>query len=162
MYITPVNNTLYFRGKTTTSEPNEKEKKKVSGSDVAVVTGATGATGSAIASKGTLKSFSQANKKINTAAHNVKKGVDLASSTAKQAHGVFGKFVNNCKHFREGIINFGQGLTNSKIIKPIMKSKVGQGFATVAGGATAVFVTISGVGEMFTTFTKKANQLTEG
>ena len=161
MYITPVNNVIYFRGKTT-DETKDKEKRKVSGSDVAVATGATGATGSAIASKGTFKSFSQANKKINTTAHNVKKGVDLASSTAKEAHSVFGKFVHNCKHFKEGILNFGQNITNSKIIKPIMKSKAGQGFATVAGGATAVLVSISGIGEMFSTFTKKAEQLSEG
>ena len=43
-----------------------------------------------------------------------------------------------------------------------MKSKAGQGIATVAGGATAVLVSISGIGEMFSTFTKKAEQLSEG
>ena len=160
MYITPINNTLYFKGNTS-AETKDKEKKKVSGSDVAVATGATGATGSAIASKGTFKSFSQTNKKINTTAHNVKKGVDLATSTVHQAHGVFGKFVNNCKHFKQEILNFGQNITNSKIIKPIMKSKAGQGIASVAGGATALFVSISGIGEMFSTFSKKATQLSE-
>lgn len=158
MYITPVDKVLYFRAKTT----EEDDKKRVSQRDVAVATGATGATGSAIASKGSFKSFSEVNKKINTTTREVKNSVELASSTVKEAKGVFGQFVNNCHHYKNRIIQFGQNVTNSKFLKPILTSKAYKGFAGFLGGAAAGLVTISGVGEMTNTFAKKAQQLSQG
>ncbi len=155
MYITPVNNVIYFRAKTT---DEDRDKKKVTPQDAAVATGAAGATGSAIASKGTFKSFSQANKKLNTTAKNLKTGLETATDVSKKAHGILGKFKANCLHFKEKFIDFGKGVSNSNLLKPILESKAYKGAATVAGGATAGIVAISGIGEMFNTFAKKAQQ----
>ncbi len=155
MRISPVNN-LYFRAKMT---EDEKDKKKVSGSEVAV---ATGATGSAVAAgKGSIKSFSQANHKINATAKNAKKAVDLATDTTKQAKGILGKFVKNCERYKGKIIEFGQNATNSKYLKPILTSSAYKGFAGVAGGLTAGVVAISGIGDMVNTFARKAEQYSQ-
>ena len=68
--------------------------------------------------------------------------------------------LENCTKYKQSIINFGQNVSNHKLIKPIMTSKAYKGIATVAGGATAGLVAISGIGEMFSTFARKADQLT--
>lgn len=154
MYISPVNNVIYFRAKTTT----EEDKKKVNAKDAAVATGAAGATGSAIAGNGTLKSFSNANKKFNTTAKNVKTAMETASETTTKAKSLLGKFAQNCKHYKESLIEFGQNLKNSNILKPILTSRAYKGAATVAGGLTAGVVTVAGVGEIFNTIAKQTEQ----
>lgn len=156
MYITPVNNVIYFRAKTTGND--EKDKKKVTPQDAAVATGAAGATGSAIAGKGTMKSFSEFNKKANMTAKNVKKGVEIASETTYKAQSVLGKFAGRCRHYKKSLIEFGQNISNSNLLKPILQSKPYKGFAAVAGGLTAGLVTVAGVGDVVTTFAKKAEQ----
>ncbi len=149
MHITPINNVIYFRAKTT---DDNKDKKKVSKEEAAVAAGATG---------GGIKAFSDANKKIHTATKNVKNGVELATETTNKAKGILGKFTQNCKHYKSSIIEFGQNVTNSKLLKPILESRAYKGFAGVLGGVTAVGVAISGVGEMTNTFARKAQQFTE-
>ncbi len=148
MQITPINNVLYFRGKTT---DDNQDKKKVSKEEVAVATGATG---------GGIKAFSEANKKIHTTTKNVKNAVEIATDTGKKAHGVLGKFTQNCRHYKEGIINFGKNVTNSKFLKPILTSKAYKGFAGVAGGVTAGLVAISGIGEVTSTFAQQVDRYT--
>lgn len=158
MHITPVNNVIYFRAKTT---ENEKDKKKVTPQEAAVATGAAGATGSAFAGKGTMKSFSEFNKKANTTAKNVKNAVQTASETTNNAKSLLGKFAGRCKHYREGIIEFGQSLKNSNLLKPILTSNAYKGAAAVTGFATASLVTVAGVGDIFNTFAKRTQQFTE-
>lgn len=158
MHITPVNNVIYFRAKTT---ENEKDKKKVTPQDAAVATGAAGATGSAIAGKGTMKSFSEFNKKANTTAKNVKTAVQTASETTTKAKSVLGKFAGRCQHYKESLIKFGENISNSRILKPILTSNAYKGAAAVTGGITAGFVTIAGVGDIFNTFAKRTQQFTE-
>lgn len=148
MYLTPINNVIYFRAKTT----DDKDKKKVSKEEAAVAAGATG---------GGIKAFSDASRKVNTTTKNVKNGIELASETANKAKGIFGKFVQNCKHYRNSIIEFGQNVKNSNHLKPILTSSAYKGFAGFLGGATAVGVAISGVGEMTNTFARKAQQFSE-
>ncbi len=159
MYITPVNNQIYFQSNVRTAKEQDNEKRKISGSEAAVVTGAAGATGSAVAGQGSLKSFSSVNKKINSTAKNVKNSMELASETGVKAKSIFGKMAQNCTKYRNSIIEFGQNISKHKLLKPILTSKAYKGAATVAGGATAGFVAISGIGEMFSTFAKKAEQL---
>lgn len=158
MHITPVNNVIYFRAKTT---DNEKDKKKVTPQEAAVATGAAGATGSAIAGKGSMKSFSEFNKKANTTAKNVKTAVQSASETTYKAKSVLGKFAGRCQHYKDSLIKFGENVTNSKILKPILTSNTYKGAAAVTGGITAGFVTIAGVGDIFNTFAKRTQQFTE-
>lgn len=149
MYLTPINNVIYFRAKTT---DDNKDKKKVSKEEVAVATGATG---------GGIKAFTETNRKIHTATKNVKNGVELATETTNKAKGILGKFTQNCKHYKNSIIEFGQNVTKSKYLKPILESSAYKGFAGFAGGVTAGLVAISGVGEMTNTFARKAQQFTE-
>ena len=160
MYFSPVHNVVYFRARMTETPRQEDEKRNVSGKDVAVATGATGATGSAMAQKGTLSSFSSLNKKINTTTRTTKETLQLASQTGSQAKSVFGKFAQNCARYKQGIINFGQRVTTSPILKPILQSRVYRGFAGFLGGATAGLVAIFGIGEVTTTFARKADELT--
>lgn len=150
MQITPINNVIYFRAKIT--DDSNKENKKVSKEEAAVAAGVTG---------GGIKSFSDASKKINTTTKNVKNGVELATETTNKAKGILGKFTQNCKHYKKSIIEFGQNVTNSKLLKPILESRAYKGFAGFAGGVTAGLVAISGVGEMTNTFAKKAQQFSE-
>lgn len=149
MYITPINNVIYFRAKTA---DDNTDKKKVSKEEAAVAAGATG---------GGIKAFSDANRKIHTATKNVKNGVELATETTNKAKGILGKFAQNCKHYKNSIIQFGQNVTNSKYLKPILTSSVYKGFAGIAGGVTAGLVAISGIGEVTNTFARKAQQFTE-
>lgn len=158
MYITPVNNVIYFRAKTT---ENEKDKKKVTPQEAAVATGAAGATGSAIAGKSTMKSFSEFNKKANTTAKNVKAAVETANETTTKAKSVLGKFAGRCQHYKDGMIKFGENLKNSNLLKPILTSGVYKGAAAVTGFATASLVTVAGVGDIFNTFAKRTQQFTE-
>ncbi len=158
MHITPVNNVIYFRAKTT---EDDKEKRKVSTKDAAVATGAAGATGSAITGKGSIKSFSELNKKVNTGAKNVKTGVELASETTRNAKSVLGKFAGKCEHYKKGLLEFGQNLKNSNLLKPILTSNAYKGAAKAAGGVTAGLVTIAGVGDLFNTFAKRTQQFSE-
>ncbi|MCM1010180.1 MAG: hypothetical protein NC390_04810 [Fusobacterium sp.] len=158
MHITPVNNVIYFRAKTT---ENDKEKRNVSPKDAAVATGAAGATGSAIAGKGTMKSFSEFNKKANTAAKNIKTGVEMASETTTKSKTILGKIPEQFQHYRKGLIEFGQNLKNSNLLKPILTSKPYKGAATAVGGVTAGFVALNGIGEMFSTITKRLPQFTQ-
>lgn len=158
MHITPVNNVIYFRAKTT---DNEKDKKKVNPKDAAVATGAAGATGSAFAGKGSFKSFSEFNKKVNTGAKNVKTGVEMATETTSKARSVLGKFAGRCSHYKNEIINFGERLKNSNILKPILTSNAYKGVAAVTGFATASLVTVAGVGDIFNTFAKRTQQFTD-
>ena len=156
MYVSPAHNVIYFRARMTETS-NREDDKKVSGKEVAVATGATGATGSAIAQK---SSFSAFNKKINATTKTTKETLELASQTGSQAKSVFGKFAQNCARYKQGIINFGQRVTTSPILKPILQSRVYRGFAGFLGGATASLVAISGIGEVTTTFARKADELT--
>lgn len=158
MHITPVNNVIYFRAKTT---ENEKDKKKVTPQEAAVATGAAGATGSAFAGKGSKKSFSEFNKKANTTAKNVKTAVETASETTFKAKSVLGKFAGRCQHYKDSLIKFGQNVTNSRILKPILTSNAYKGAAAVTGFATASLVTVAGVGDIFNTFAKRTQQFTE-
>lgn len=155
MYISPVNNVIYFRAKTT---EEDKDKKKVNAKDAAVATGAAGATGSAIAGKGTLKSFSEANKKFNTTTKNIKTAMETATETTTKAQSLLGKFAKNCKHYKNSLIEFGQNVKNSNLLKPILTSRAYKGAATVAGGLTAGAVTVAGVGEIFNTIAKRTEQ----
>ncbi len=148
MHITPVNNVIYFRAKTT---DDSKEQKKVSKEEAAVAAGATG---------GGMKAFSEVNKKVHTTTKNVKNAVEVATDTSRKAHSVLGKITNNFRHYKQGIINFGQNVTNSKILKPILTSKAYKGFAGVLGGATAGLVAISGIGEVTNTFAKQVDKYT--
>ncbi len=158
MYISPINNVIYFRAKTT---DENKEKKKVSPQDAAVATGAASATGSAIAGKGTMKSFSEFNKKVNNGAKSVKEGINIATETTKEAHSILGKFKNGCQHYKQWWIDLGKNVSNSNLLKPILTSRAYKGAATVAGGATAGFVAINGIGEMLSTFAKRAEQFSD-
>lgn len=150
MQITPINNVIYFRAKT--SDDSAQDKKKVSKEEAAVAAGVTG---------GGIKSFSDANRKLHSATKNVKNGVELAGETASQAKGILGKFAKNCKNYKRNIIEFGQNISNSRILKPILESSAYKGFAGIAGGITAGLVAISGIGEMTNTFARKAQQFTE-
>ena len=162
MQISAINSNLYFKANSKYAvNDKENEKRKIPGQEAAVVTGAAGATGSAVAGhSGTFKSFSSVNKKINTTTRNVNTGLQLASETGTKAKSILGKMLENCTKYKQSIINFGQNVSNHKLIKPIMTSKAYKGIATVAGGATAGLVAISGIGEMFSTFARKADQLT--
>lgn len=158
MYISPIHNVIYFRAKTT---DENNEKKKVTPQDAAVATGAAGATGSAMAGKGTMKSFSEVNHKANSAARNLKKSVKLASETTSEAKGIIGKFKNGCQHYKKWWCDLGANVSNSNLLKPILQSNAYKGAAKVAGGATAGFVAINGIGEMFSTFAKRAEQFSK-
>ena len=68
MQISAINSNLYFKANSKYAvNDKENEKRKITSQEAAVVTGAAGATGSAVAGhSGTFKSFSSVNKKINT------------------------------------------------------------------------------------------------
>lgn len=151
MLVRPVQNSIYFRGN------SDDDKKRVSTGEVATVTGATGATGSAISSK-----FSQVNKTVNETTRNVKKGVEFATSTTTKARTTFGKVGQAFTHYRDKVLQYGQNATNSKILKPILTSKAFKGVAGFFGGAMAGFTAITGIGEMTNYVAHKSETMLQG
>ncbi|MBQ8168852.1 hypothetical protein IJZ97_05495 [bacterium] len=117
----------------------ENNRKNVTASDVGVAAGAT-VGGAAY----TGKAFQQFVKTSQ-------KATKLASDTGKvggQLGALWRKMGKNAAEFSSKIVKWGETANVAKWVKPILKSKAFKGVANALGGVGALFVFISGIGEM--------------
>lgn len=85
------------------------------------------------------------------------KAIREAADVGKKTKSLWSKMFANAKNYKESIINWGKNLKVAKWLKPVFESKAFAKFSGIAGGITAVFVFISGIGEMSKTFGKLAD-----
>lgn len=137
------NNQISYRGR------DNDDKKRVTTSDVST---ATGTAAAATATRGgawkTLKQFGFDTEKLKNVSAETKEAIQFAENTTKEAKGLWAGLAKNSKRFTNAIIEWGQTVKANRFIKPILESGVYKKTAGVIGGATAVFVFISGVGHM--------------
>ena len=154
MYVYSINNNLYFGNRPDSSDNSDRAKK------VATAAGA-GAAGVA-ATKNPFSQFSQLsrmNRQVNEAAKDIKAAQEMV--TAGRASGsVISSFGQNLARYKESIIQFGQRFANSRLIKPIIESRLYRGAAGFTGGVLAGCVTIAGIGDITNTVVRKADQIT--
>ncbi len=81
-----------------------------------------------------------------------------AANVGKKSKTLWNRMLMNAKTYKESIINWGKSLKVAKWMKPIFESKAFAKVSAAIGGVTAVFVFISGIGEMGNTFSKLANK----
>lgn len=126
------------------------------------VTDAGLATGGAIGSFNYLKrfkrfGFNKVDDFIKLSNESAKAGT-VAASTVKKTSSLFKNFKSNVSHYKELFINWSKATKLGKMIKPVIESRAYKGLAGIFGGIAAVFVFISGVGEMGEAISRYANK----
>lgn len=86
------------------------------------------------------------------------KNIKQAATAGRQVKSLWGRMFANAKSFKNGIINWCKTTKAAKFLKPVFESKAFAKVSGAIGGVTALFVFISGIGEMGNTFSKLANK----
>lgn len=86
------------------------------------------------------------------------KAIKEAAGIGKKTKSLWSNMFANAKSYKESIINWGKSLKVAKWMKPIFESKAFSKVSSAVGGLTALFVFISGIGEMAQTYGKLANK----
>lgn len=125
--------------------------RKVDATDVGVGTGAA---------IGAFKGFKQFGKvgDIVQISNETTKQIKQASQATGQVKKLWGRMFDNAKNYTDAIINWCKKSNTIKKLQPIFESKAFAKVSGILGGATALFVFISGIGEMGETFNKVANK----
>jgi len=146
--VLPHKNNITFTSRT---EDDDKNKKKVTQSEVATATGATGAAAASTKVKGNsfdmFKSSSKAGKLTKETAETLK----TAKQPIKQANGLFSKFMQAFKNTKASWLKWADSVKNSSMIKPLVKSGAYKFLAGSAGAVMGIFVTITGIGDIANT-----------
>lgn len=126
------------------------------------VTDAGLATGGALGSYKYLKrfkrfGFDKVDDYIKLSNETAKAGT-VAANTVKKTSSLFKNFTSNVSHYKELFINWSKATKIGKLIKPVIESKAYRGLAGIFGGLAAVFVFISGVGEMGQAIARYSNK----
>lgn len=132
----------------TGNAPIQRDRKeKVQ--DAATVAGGTGfvAGASKIAGKKGLTAVTSAERGIRTTMDAATEAAELASRGIKEGSGYLSKFKVLSQKYYGDAIKFLSKFKDNKFIRPIIKSPVGRGIASVFGGTLAFFVLISGIAE---------------
>lgn len=135
---------------------NKDNDKKHVTSEVATATGAT-AAGATAAKNGTFNMFRSA-KNVKMMSKSTTDAVKLSAQSAKEAKGLLGAFTRTAKAIKASIVKWGETATNSKLLKPLLTNKLFRGLAGCLGAGVAVFITISGIGDIFNTFTNEVTR----
>lgn len=119
----------------------DTEKKVVTGG------GAVAATTAAARAKGAKSGFdmfssaSKVSKRITSSAR-------TASKVAKETKGLWAKVVENAKWAKNAVMNWGKTLQNSKILKPLVNSKLFRFGAGTLGYGFGLVTLISGLADI--------------
>ena len=141
-------NTISYNG-----YERDDDKKRITTAEVAATTGTAAAAGSAT-KPGVWKTFKQFGfdtKKLEqvTSLNSELKGAQqFAGQTASEARGLFAGISKNTKKFAEAIIKWGQNVKANRFIKPVLESGIYKKAAWGLGGIVALFVFVSGIGNM--------------
>lgn len=125
--------------------------RKVDATDVGVGTGAA---------IGAFRGFKQFGKvgDIVQISNETTKQIKQASQATGQVKKLWGRMFENAKQYTDSIVNWCKKSNTIKKLQPIFESKAFAKVSGILGGATALFVFISGIGEMGETFNKVANK----
>lgn len=119
--------------------------------------GAGAAVGGTKYTFGALKRF-KSSKDIVTLSNETTQAIKAAANTGSKVKSLWGKMLVNAKTYKNGIINWCKSTNTAKFLKPVFESKAFAKVSGAIGGATAVFVFISGIGEMVQNCNKLANK----
>ena len=156
MALAAVNNVSYT-GTPSVVIDHDKDGRVRAG-EVGVATGAT--LGSARYGYNLLnrvKKVTKCKDPVKMSAATAQKIKDIANAD-KQVISLWKKMGMNAAKFKEAIIAFAQKTATGKLATKVVKSKAFGKFSAVLGGVGAVFVFISGIGEMSNTFGKMLNK----
>lgn len=139
---------------TSTSKEDDDKNKKVTQSDVATATGATGAAAAGAKAKGSgfamFKSSSKAGKITKETAEALKR----TQKPLKQVKGLFPKFMQAFKNTKASWLKWADGVKNSSMVKPLVKSGAFKFLAGTAGAVMGIFVMITGIGDIANTISE--------
>lgn len=132
--------------------------RKVDATDVGV--GAGAALGATKFGARHFKGFKEFGKvgDIVQISNETTKQIKQASQATGQIKKLWGRMFENAKQYTDSIVNWCKKSNTIKKLQPLFESKAFAKISGIIGGATAVFVFISGLGEMGETFTKVANK----
>ena len=114
-------------------------KSNVKASDVGVAAGAT--VGGAAYTGKAFQQFIKTSQKATKIAND-------SGKVGSQLGGLWRKMGKNAAEFTSKIVKWGESANVAKWAKPILRSKAFKGVASALGGLGALFVFISGLGEM--------------
>ena len=129
---------------------NDDDKRRVTPAEVSTATGTAAAASTATRGGAwkTLKQFGFDTDKLTNVSAETRDTIKFAQKTTEEAKGLWAGIAKNSKRFTNAIIEWGQTVKANKFIKPILESGVYKKTAGVIGGATAIFVFVTGVGHM--------------
>lgn len=133
-----------------TGQKGDDDKKHVTPSDVAAVTGTSAATATATRTGAwkTFKQFGFETEKMKNISTETKQAIQFAKKTGAEAKGLWAGLSKNAKRFTDAIIDWGHAVKANRFIKPILESGVYKKAAGAIGGVTAFFVFVTGVCSM--------------
>lgn len=130
---------------------------KVTAGEIGVVGGAT--VGGAKYGIGSLKKLKNA-KNLNSVDDLIKlsqkttANVQKATNASKGVKALWTKMGANAREYTQAIMKWAKSTATGKLAKRIVSSKAFGKASAVVGGAGAMFVFVSGLGEMGTTYSK--------
>jgi len=120
--------------------------------DAAKVTGAAGA-GAAATQRAGFRMF-KSSKNLNTFVNNVAEGANAINKPIQQSNSLWNAFKLNYKNFKADIATWAK---NSKMVPKFIKPLFTGSLGKFIGGTAAVFVFITGVGEVIDTVANNVN-----
>ena len=124
-----------------TREEKDRDKKVVTGGGAIAATTTAAKTKAARSGFDMFGSASRVSNGITTSAR-------TASNVAKQTKGLWGKVVENTKWAKNAILNWGKSLQNSRILKPLINSKLFKFGAGTLGYGFGIVTLISGLSDI--------------
>lgn len=135
------------------AEYNKEDKRREHVGDAAKATGAAGA-GYAATRGASFKMF-QSSQKLNRFVNGVAEGANTINQPIKQSNSLWKALKLNYKNLTRDIAQWAENSkTLPRFIKPLFTGMLGK----FIGGAAAVFVFISGVGEVVDTFANNVSK----
>lgn len=132
---------------------NNDNSDKVRLSEVGVVGGAT--VGGAKYGISSLKRF---NNKAFMMSEKTVKAVKEGAKASSQIKSLWAKMFANAKEYKDFILNWAKKTATGKFAQKVVQSAPFKATAKAMGGIGALFVFISGLGEMGTMFSRISNK----
>ena len=136
----------------TGNDPIERtNREKVE--DAATVTG--GVTAGVVATRGNAFKMFKTSAKLRTVTDGAAEVAGAVAQPVKQSKSIWNAFKLNCESIKTQISNWAKNSKMPNFMKVLFTGKLG----SAIGKGAAVFVFISGVGEVIETFLKNANKV---
>ena len=150
--VISVNNNLTFTSKTVRKgriaihQRQRSEKEKETEKKVVTGGGAVAATTAAARTKAAKSGLSMFD--ATSRMKNITNATKTASTVAKETKGLWAKVVENAKWAKNAVINWGSKLKNTRMLKPLINSKLFQFGAGFLGYGFGFVTLISGLSDI--------------